>query len=206
MFKKHAQIGPIIEAETKRTTEDTNFTLEWLTEQIKQLDPDMLPVIQELEKDFRPALVVNRQPEGGQHVLVKNLILLCRQKLGLTVEHVGNLPDMREISNYSLNIPKFMEIQRGALYLSSLKTIAGKLDEDTRTANGHSKTKTDFTDEEVETIIGFMEGLDDSVFGTTSKNAWKLRMYFNPSDVVDFLKSRGVTHALFFYSATKPFE
>jgi len=206
VFKKHAQIGPIIEAETKRTTEDTNFTLEWLTEQIKQLDPDMLPVIQELEKDFRPALVVNRQPEGGQHVLVKNLILLCREKLGLTVEHVGNLPDMREISNYSLNIPKFMEIQRGALYLSSLKTIAGKLDEDTRTANGHSKTKTDFTDEEVETIIGFMEGLDDSVFGTTSKNAWKLRMYFNPSDVVDFLKSRGVTHALFFYSATKPFE
>ena len=198
VFKKHAQIGPILETETKRTTEDTDFTLEWLTEQIKRLDPDMLPVIQEIENHFQPALVVNRHPEGRQHVLVKNRVVLCRQKLGVTLEHIGNLPSMPEIADYGLDIPKFLYIQSGSLYVSSLKTIAGKLAQYAHPTNGPSKAKADFTDEEVERIIAFMEGLDDSVFGTSNKTAWKLRMYFNPSDVVDFLKSKGVTHKLFF--------
>jgi hypothetical protein len=46
----------------------------------------------------------------------------------------------------------------------------------------------------VKRIIKAMEWLDDSVFTGTNREAWKLRMYFNPSEVVDFLVSRGVSH------------
>jgi flagellar biosynthesis protein FlhG len=198
VFKKHTDIGPIIDAESKRTTEDSEFSLEWLTGQVKLLDPDMLSVIQELEKDFQPALVVNRQSEGRQHVLVKNLISLCNAKLGVTVEHIGNLPDIPEITDYLLNIPKYLDIPTGEFYLNAAKNIADKL-----IAYVHSKTdeiqvKTDFTDEEVETIIKFMEALDDSVFSGTKIEAWKLRMHFKPSTVIKFLTSKGITHELFF--------
>ena len=82
IFRKHPDIGPIIDGETKKTGSDSNFTLDSLTGHIKTVAPDMLPLIQEVEKDFSPALVVNRIPEMQTHVLVKNLISLCRDLLG----------------------------------------------------------------------------------------------------------------------------
>jgi Mrp family chromosome partitioning ATPase len=60
------------------------------------------------------------------------------------------------------------------------------------------KAKADFSDEEVEEIITFMEKLDDNIFSGTNRSTWKLRMYFKPSDVVNFLISRGVIHEAFY--------
>ncbi|MBC8393204.1 MAG: hypothetical protein H8E17_11635 [Deltaproteobacteria bacterium] len=197
VFKKHTAIGPIIDAESKRTTEDSEFTLEWLTEQVKLFDPDMLPVIQELKKDFQPALVVNRQSAEQQHVLVKNLISLCNEKLGVPVEHIGNLPDILEITDYLLSIPKYLDIPNGEFYLNAVKNIADKLMAYVHAKTDEVQVKTDFSDEEVSTIIKFMEGLDNSVFSGTKIEAWKLRMHFKPSTVIKFLKSKGISHELF---------
>jgi flagellar biosynthesis protein FlhG len=198
IFKKDPHIGPIIESETKKTGEKDGLTLEKMTDHITTLSPDMLPLIQEIEKDFCPALVVNRTSEGPQHVLVKNLIALCRDKLGLPVEHAGNLPDIPEITNYLLKIPDFLKTLCGSPYLESVRKIADKILKPSASELSRAGTKSDFTDDDVDAIIRFMETLDESIFSGTSRNTWKLKMYFKPSDVVDFLISRGATHQSFF--------
>jgi hypothetical protein len=80
-----------------------------------------------------------------------------------------------------LNIPKYLDIPNGEFYLNAVKNIADKLIAYVHAKTDEIQVKTDFTDEEVETIIKFMEGLDDSVFSGTKIEAWKLRMHFKPS-------------------------
>ena len=198
VFKNHPDIGPVIDAETKKTGGENGFSLEMLTAQIKTLSPDMLPLIQEIENDFCPALVVNRISEGHKHVLVRNLISLCREKLGLAIEHAGNLPDIPEITNYLLKIPALLHSQSGRPYLESVKNISNNILNRAVLMTGKALTKTDFSDEEVGKIIYLLETLDENIFSGTSRSAWKLRMYFKPSEVVDFLISRGVTHEAFY--------
>jgi len=197
IFKNHPDIGPVIDAETKKTGGERGLGLEMLTEQIKFLSPDMLPLLQEIENDFCPALVVNRIPEGHKHVLVRNLISLCRDKLGLTIEHVGNLPDIPEITDYLLKIPAFLNTWSGKSYLDAVRNISDKLIS-RNDMNEHAAAKSEFSDEEVEKVIALIERLDDSIFSGTSRSACKLRMYFKPAEVVDLLISRGVTHEVFY--------
>ncbi len=198
IFRKHPDIGPIIEGETKKTGSDTTLTLDSLTSHIEKAAPDMLPVIREVKKDFCPALVVNRIPEMQTHVLVKNLISLCREKLGISIDHIGNLPDSPEIGDYLLRVPEFLSTRSGKSYLKSVQHIIEKLLKQGWSAGEDAVTKSDFTDEEVEAIIAFMESLDDSVFGSTGRNALKLKMYFKPAEVVQYLITRGVTHEAFY--------
>ncbi len=40
-------------------------------------------------------------------------------------------------------------------------------------------------------FLRFIDSLDERVFGKTSKNAWKLRMFFKPAAVVSYLVSSG---------------
>lgn len=197
IFKNHPEIGPVFDAETKKTGGEGGMGLEMLTEKIKVLSPDMLPLIEEIEDEFCPALVVNRISEGHKHVLVRNLIALCRDKLGVSIEHVGNLPDNPEISGYLLKIPAFLTSWSGKSYLEAVKNISDKiLPRTSLTAN--AEIKTDFSDEDVEKIIKLMETLDESIFSGSSRSACKLRMYFKPREVVDLLISRGVTHEAFY--------
>lgn len=198
VFKKHPEIGPIIETETKRTDRDKSFTLEWLAGQVRKIAPDMLPLIREIELDFNPALVVNQTTEGRKHVLVKNLMTLCSERLGITIEHTGNLPNAPAITHYLLNIPEFLDTLHGKPYHDALQNIADKLVSLAEIMAHESQIKTDFSDEEVEGIISFMDSLADTVFSGTDRNRWKLRMYFKPSDVVDFLVSRGIHHEAFY--------
>ncbi len=192
VFGKHPLIGPVIDSGAKNTGEEEKFTLEWLAGQVREKAPDMLPLIEEMGREFRPALIINRVPEGQKHLLVKNFISLCVKKLGVHIEHMGNLPDVPVITHCLLNIPGFLYSRHGRPYLDAVRMIAGRL-----AAPAAAAAKTDFTDEEVEEIIRFMDGLDSSVFSGTNRDTWRLRMYFKPSEVVDFLMKRGVTHEAF---------
>jgi len=197
IFKNHPEIGPVIDAETKKTGGEGGMGLEMLTEEIRLLSPDMLPLIDEIENDFCPALVVNRISEGHKHVLVRNLIALCRDKLGLSIEHVGNLPDIPEISNYLLKIPAFLNSWSGKSYLAAVRNISDRVISRAGVTTA-AEIKSDFSDEDVEKIIKFMETLDDSIFSESSRSACKLRMYFKPAEVVDLLIKQGVTHEAFY--------
>ena len=196
VFRKHAELGPIIDSEMKRTDDSRKLTLEWLSEQIKLIAPEMLPLIEEIEQSFCPALVVNRVAEDEKHILVENLISLCNDKLGVPVQHMGNLPDIPDIRNYLLDVPKFLTTINGKSYEIAVRNIVGKLGK--AATKGEVGVRNDFSDEQVEAIIRMMDELDENVYGDTNKDTWKLRMYFKPSEVVNFLVSQGVKHELFY--------
>jgi len=198
VFSKHPEIGPLIESEIKKTETEKSFTLEWFSARVREIDPEMLPLIDEIENSFRPALVVNRTTECGTPILVKNLITLCTQKFGITLEYVGNLPDVRTITHYLLNLPKFYDTPHGRPFFDSVRHIVDRLDIPGDELKDIEDLRDDFSDEEIEELIGFIETLDDSVFEGTSKKLLQLRMYFKPSDVLNFLIGRGITHDLFY--------
>jgi len=58
--------------------------------------------------------------------------------------------------------------------------------------------KTSFNDDEIEDITELLESLDNSILSGTNRDTLKLRLYFKPGEVVDFLVSRGVTHKAFY--------
>ena len=198
VFRRHPEIGPIIESEAKKPDDEKKFTFDWFNGKVKAIAPDMLALIQEIEKDFRPALVLNRVTEGRNQTLVKNLLSLCSDKLGVMLDHIGNIPDIPGIYNYLLNIPGLLTAESGRPYLDSITRIENKLVRAGRTDITQPGTRADFSDEDVEEIIHFMEGLDENIFGGTNRNSWKLRMYFKPMEVVSFLISKGFSHETFY--------
>jgi flagellar biosynthesis protein FlhG len=200
IFKNHAEIAELIEAEAKIGDSEKRFTLEWLQEKLTDKAPELLPLIKEIEQSFTPALIINRAPEGQTHLLVQNLISLCREKLGITLAHLGDLPDVREITNHLLNVPRFFELNAGAPYYAAAQDITARLLSGSPMEKSAKAKSFDFTDEEREELIAFIDTLDDQVFSKTKKQAWKLRMFFKPHDVVGYLISRGVKHDLFYRS------
>jgi len=198
IFKNHPEISALIEAETKIGESEKRFTLEWLSEKLTTTAPDLLPLIDEIGRSFTPALIINRAPEGQTHLLVKNLISLCTEKLGITLEHVGDLPDVREISNHLLNVPRFFDLPAGRPYYAAAQGIVDRLTRGISLDKGKQARTYDFSDEDRDELILFIDTLDERVFSKTKKQAWKLRMFFKPSDVVSYLISRGITHKLFY--------
>ncbi len=200
VFRNHPDIGPVIEAESKRS-EDV-FTLEWLAEKVKCMAPDVLPLVQEIGDTFCPSLVVNRISGSQTHILVDNFLSLCRRKLGVEMEYIGNIPESREITYYLLNVPKFLNISEGKPFYSSIEKIAERLTRTSKTDLQKENTYI-YSDEEIEEVIRFIDSLDDKYFTGTNKNIWKLRMFFKPSQVSDFLSSRGLSHESFYKFLSK---
>jgi len=198
IFKNHPEIAALIEAESKSNNGDRRFTLEWFREALTRTAPDLLPIIDEIEASFSPALIINRAPEGRTHLLVKNLISLCTEKLGITLEHVGDLPEARELTNHLLNVPKFFDRPEGTDYFAAARQIVERI---TRGGGAEETTKSgfyDFSDEERDEILRFIDSLDDRVFSKARKNACKLRMFFKPSEAISYLISQGAKHDLFY--------
>jgi flagellar biosynthesis protein FlhG len=197
IFKHHEEISALIDAETKHSGSETSFTLEWFSEKLKITAPELLPLVHEIEESFTPALIINRAPAGQTHLLVKNLMSLCMVKLGIQLEHIGDLPDVREISNHLLNVPRFFGLPAGEPYYAATREIVRRLTQGAAKEDGIKARTFDFSDDEREEIIKFIDTLDERVFSKTSKKAWKLRMFFKPSEVVSYLVSRGISHQLF---------
>ncbi len=201
IFKQHDEIAAMIESESKYPENEKRFTLEWFSDRLKDTAPDLLPLIDEIEASFTPALIINRAPEGQTNILVKNLIALCTEKLGINLEHVGDLPDVREISNHLLNVTRFFDMPAGRPYYAAAERIVNRLIGNMTPAEARKAKQFDFTDEERDEILHLIESLDARVFGKTRKNAWKLRLFFKPAEVVGYLVSRGIAHQLFYKSA-----
>lgn len=202
IFRRHSAIGPIIDAETQKKEAEKILTLDWLTEKIRGTAPDMLPLLDEVRQSFNPVLVVNRIPGEQKNVLVENLIDLCSHKLGVHLDHLGNLPEAQTISNYLLDIPAFLESEAGSLYCETVEKVKNRLVNQYKIDRRKREVKSDFTDEEISEIIALMEGLDHSIFRDSTRDTWKLRMYFKPADVVQYLIGRGVSHDAFYESSS----
>jgi flagellar biosynthesis protein FlhG len=200
IFKNQREIAALIEAETRNGESEKRFTIEWFKDALTKSAPDLLPLIDEIEKSFTPALIINRAPEGQTHLLVRNLISLCTEKLGISLEHVGDLPEARELTNHLLNVPRFFERPEGEAYFAATRKIVDRIIKTGPIEDAKKVRSFDFSDDEREEILRFIDTLDERVFSKTKKNAWKLRMFFKPSEVVSYLISRGVKHDLFYKS------
>ncbi len=201
IFKNNVDVAALLEVGAKNAGGEKRFTLEWFRETLPNVAPDLLPLIDEIEASFSPALIINRAPEGRTHVLVKNLITLCMEKLGITLEHVGDLPEARELTNHLLNVPRFFNIPEGEGYFAAVRSVVDRISGKGSLATEAKTGSYDFTDEECDEILRFIDSLDERVFSKTKKNAWKLRMYFKPAEVISYLISRGVKHDLFYKSS-----
>ncbi len=196
VFRNNHAIASLIE---KNDLTADEISLEWFSRKIHDMAPELHPLIDEIERTFSPALVINRVPEGQTNILVQNLIGLSAEKLGISLEHFGNLPNVPEITYYLLGIPRFIDTKEGKLYFSAVQKIARQLGMSRGPEQtGPRKIKADFSDEEVEEVIRLIDALEDRVFMGTSRDVWKMRMYFKPFEVAYFLASRGVSHEAFY--------
>lgn len=194
VFRNHPDIGPLIETEARKKEGERELTFEWFSRKVEDIAPDMAPLIAEVKGAFHPLLVINRVPEGHTDVLVRNLLSLCSEKLGVSLVHCGNIPDCKDISHYLLNIPKFLATPAARPLLVALQQITERLAGGPEPGLRVAAMLSDVTDEEIDEVVHLIERLDADVFRGTNRNVWKLRMYFRPRHVADFLISRGVTH------------
>lgn len=196
VFGNHAAFSGLMGADTEQADAAERITLESFAGRVRELAPDMLPLISEIRESFRPVLVVNRMAPERPHVLVTNLLALCGEKLGVAVDHAGSLPDVPGISEHLLNIPGFLDRPEARSYMTAVKKIARDVTGREGKGRQGATAVQEFSDEDRDRILALMEGLDDSVFEGTSRELWKLRMYFRPADVTAFLRRRGVTPVL----------
>jgi flagellar biosynthesis protein FlhG len=197
IFKSHTKIGPLIKSGLNKTGANDFFSFEWLRSIVQELDPEMLPMLQEIKFSFQPALVVNRATKCETLPIVENLMRVCNDQLGIPLRHLGNIPEVKSISRYLLNIPGFYKTQHGAAFLKTVNHIYDELCT-ARTVTKANDLREDFCDEEIEELQDFIDTLDDRIFEGTNKKVWKLRMCFKPLEVLNFLLSRGVNHELFY--------
>ena len=201
ILRSHPAVAALITAGMKQGGSEDNFSVDWFRKTLATAAPELLPLIDEIEHSFSPALVINRAPEGRTHTLVNNLLSICREKLGVRLNHVGDLPEARELSNHLLNVPRFFSLPVGRAYYAATERIVARL---TTTSGGDLKNASpilNFSEEEQEELLQFIDTLDERVFDTATRNIWKVRIFYDPAKVVSFLVSRGVTHPLFAKSA-----
>ena len=201
VFRQHPLISPLIKDLMKNNASEGSFTLEWLNEKIKATDVEISPLIKEIADWFNPCLVANMMPDKGQSILIDNLKGLCRENLDLDLVQIGTIPDTKVVSRFLLNIPAIFEAPEGHAFKSAVDNIRGLL---LRESSGEEsvgeseKIRNDFDDEDIRCIMTVVDGADSSILDSRSKKLWKLRLFFKPQVVVNFLRSKGIRHDVFF--------
>lgn len=200
VFRNHPGLSGLLDEANSADDRGAAMTLERYRGRVADSAPELSPLIDELEQSFRPLLVINRAPAGRTHLLVRNLIDLCREKLGVTLDHAGDLPDTPEMSNHLLNVPGLFDRPGGGEYFSAAQRIAGLIEQGGGAA-AVQRAAFDYNDDEIAELSELIDSLDERVFAATNRTAWKLRLFFKPGDVANFLISRGITHELFYKHA-----
>ena len=198
VFSHHPVIGPLVAAETTKKEAEQDLTLERFSAQVKALAPEVSPLIGEIARTFTPGLVINRAPDNHLNILVKNLLALCSEKIGVPVAYTGNLPDARTITNYLLNVPLFFRTKEGSVFFHSVEKIADRLLGAPDALPDARSLRVDLSDEEIDQVNRFIDTIPAEVFGPVSRDAIKLKMFFKPAEAIRFLTTRGVRHDLFY--------
>lgn len=197
IIKKHPSFSA---AGKDRKNGEKDISIDDLENIIARTDPEVLPLLKEIREGFKPMLIINRMSEAQSQILVKNLLSLCKAKLGFDLLHLGNIPDVPEIRNYLLNIPHFLSSPSGRPYSSALwEIIEGiKRQEVEKKPERLSPYRTEFEDKEIEEIMNIIDSLDENVLEGSTRQQWKLRLFFKPQEVVKFLIDRGIRKPLFY--------
>ncbi|MBF0463707.1 MAG: P-loop NTPase [Nitrospirae bacterium] len=201
VFKNHAELGPVIETMSETSTYDDSLMLNWFIEKVLNTDPEVYPLVMEVSESFDPFLVLNRIGQQESSRLVTSLINHCFTKYGVKLNYVGNIPDVREISGYLLDIPSFLQAKSGAAFTSAVKSIVRTFllsFHDSKVITERLQMKSEYNDSEIEELSCIIDKLSSDFFIGSSKKLWKLRLFFKPLDVVRYLISKGVKEEIFF--------
>ncbi|QWR76619.1 P-loop NTPase [Candidatus Magnetomonas plexicatena] len=201
VFKNHAELAPVIDSMTETSTYDDSLMLNLFIEKVLNTDPEVYPLVMEVSESFAPFLVLNRIGQEESSRLVTSLINHCFTKYGVKLNYVGNIPDVREISAYLLDIPSFLQTKSGAAFTSSVKSIVRTFLlslHDSKVITERLQIRSEYNDSEIEELSRIIDKLNSDIFIGSSKKLWKLRLFFKPLDVVRFLIGKGVKEEIFF--------
>lgn len=190
VFKRHDVLGPLIEAQASRRDDERELTLDWLRHQVQTLAPDEAPLLAEISSSFRPHLVVNRADDDREAHVIHNLVTLCRNQLGVSLHHQCVLPELPGMRKHALDIPSLLKGEAGIPFMRHVtRWLDIVLTPEPLDIEG---IRQEFSDAEIARLQDLLDGLDDFTFVGTSRKSWKLRLYFKPTEVVEFLLRRGV--------------
>lgn len=174
--------------------EDTNSrpTLESVEKIVMEHDPELLNTLREVRAAFVPFLILNRAPAQTNSILVKNLLDLSQEKLGLSPVFLGTLPDIPVMSRYIINIPAFLKTKDGMNFRVGVQRAVGSM------LNRESPVPKDYKtpqpDEEgTEKLIDLIDSIDDTILPAKRKKQLKLRAFFKPAMVIKQLEEMGIT-------------
>lgn len=187
VFRHHETLGEALEADLALPEDRRAFSLDWLRQQARAQAPDAVALIDEVQQAFRPALLVNRHSAQASPVLIDNLRMLCRQKLGVELDWLGHLPDMPDLRRSLLNVPGFLDSPSGSPLRKAVAAAAQPLE----THFPPEAPPRDYSDDDVQALLNMVDWLDDHALGGRPRDAWKLRVYFRPEEVDAHLRRHG---------------
>ncbi|MBF0567304.1 P-loop NTPase [Candidatus Magnetominusculus dajiuhuensis] len=201
VFKNHPQLATALQSMAKDAAYSDALMLNAFIEQVMQIDPSAYPLVNEISAEFRPCLVLNRIGAEESNNLVGTLISHCSTKYNIQLKYLGNLPNVREISSYLLNIPAFLRATSSSAFLKSLKGIVRKFllnIHDSGVIMERLKLVKTYDDDTIKRISAIIEDQPDETFTPTERKLWQLRLFFKPTEVVAFLLCKGIRDDIFF--------
>jgi len=207
VFQNHQQIGPVIKGLMEKSGDEGAFRLEWIREQINDADKEMAPIVNEICDSFHPFLVVNNVADNDFQYLIDNLTDVCDKNMGVALRQLGVIRRAREITRYLTDIPAFLASRSGSYFNYSIKGIAKELLANLQKiyqTNGAHEKRSDFDDESITRISSLIDNADRRILNDSDKKLWKLRLFFNPVEVVNYLISKGLDNDLFYRDEMTP--
>ena len=183
VFRRHPGMGPILSAQRRGESEGPP-DLEWISKKVKEVDPGAYPLIEEIKDSWNVSLVVNMVRRNSNLTLINNLTHLTRERLGVGLRRLGDLPYVEGMEAFLGRVPALLTSERGKDFSSSLESIKGGM------LNGDGGGE-GMDEETLLHISRVVEGLDRE-FTETEKRLLKLRLYFKPREVIRSLLQRGV--------------
>lgn len=216
IFGKHPDIGPEIRRAQLEGGDETSFSLESFRATIREIDESVMPIVDEAVRVLRPAIIMNRVTDLVSAVYADNLQKLVLHRLALRVHYLGNLPGVQGLSEQLVGLPAFLASSGGAKIMSAADELLADLEKnfplelpaepETTTGADARTPREDFSEDELQTLSLLLDSLGDAAFRKTGRkagpnigrNAWKLRLYYRPVEVVRFLIGNGLSHPVFY--------
>ncbi len=210
IFGRHPQVRSFLyELKTKGEggDDESSFTLEFFLDILRGLDASFAPLVEEVIGVLQPAMVMNHVTDLVSAVYADNLQKLILKRLELKVHYLGNLPKIEKLSQHLVGLPTFLYSKPGKKLLVAAEELLTDLDRNFPvTRSGMDKISTsmerrrreDFDEQDIQILSDLLDGMKDDIFKDATKTAWKLRTYYRPAEVVQFLIKNGVNHPVFF--------
>ncbi|MBF0515688.1 MAG: P-loop NTPase [Nitrospirae bacterium] len=201
VFKNHRELAPILDSMAEDAAYSDSLMLNAFIEQVMAIDKAAYPLVNEISAEFRPCLILNKLGDAESKKLVGSLISHCLSKYNVTLKYLGNLPLVKEISSYLLDIPAFLRSSAAAVFQKNIRGIVRKflLDiHDSSVMVEKLRLIRAYDDDTIKRIGGIIAGLPDDKLTPTEKKLWHLRLYFKPTEVVAFLLCKGIKDDCFF--------